>query len=91
MRVELVAIYTALDKFTTHKWVGIFTDSLQAFRHRCTHEGPSSPQNYHHHLLLLRGIMDLLKERRRRGLRTTLQKIQAHANIRANDFADAAA
>ena len=28
MRVELVAIYTALDKFATHEWVGIFTNSL---------------------------------------------------------------
>ncbi len=28
MRVELVAIYTALDKFATHEWVGIFTDSV---------------------------------------------------------------
>jgi hypothetical protein len=37
MRAELVAIYTALDKFAAHELVGIFTDSLsslQAIRHR---------------------------------------------------------
>jgi hypothetical protein len=27
-RAEMVAIYTALDKFDTHEWVGIFTPSL---------------------------------------------------------------
>ena len=27
MRAELVAIYTALDKFAAHEWVGIFTVS----------------------------------------------------------------
>jgi len=70
MRAKLEAIYTALDNFATHEWVGIFTDSLSslhAIRHRYTHQGPSSPQKYHHHLLILSGIMDLLEERRRRG------------------------
>ena len=27
-RAELVAIYTALNKFAAHEWVGIFTDSF---------------------------------------------------------------
>jgi len=70
MRVELVAIYTALDKFATHEWVGIFTESLSSRQPvwQCyTHQGPSSPQNGHHHLLLLNGITDLQEERRRRG------------------------
>ena len=65
MRAELMVIYTALDKFATHEWMGIFTDSLSylhAIRHRCTHQEPSSSQNYHHHLLLLSGTTDLLKE-----------------------------
>jgi len=68
MRADLVAIYTALNKFAKHEWVGIFTDSLSslhAIRHRYTHQGPSSPQNYHHHLILLSGITGLLEERRR--------------------------
>jgi ribonuclease HI len=30
MRAELVAIYAALDKFSMHEWVGIFTDSLSS-------------------------------------------------------------
>ena len=78
MRGELVAMYTALDKFATQEWVGIFTDSLfsmQAIRHRYTYQGPISPRNYHHYMLLLREITDLLEERRRRELRTTLHKI----------------
>jgi ribonuclease HI len=94
MRAELVAIYTALDKFATHEWVGIFTDSLSslhAIRHRYTHQGPRSPQNYHHHMLLLSGIADLREDRRRRGFRTTLHKIRAHSNIRGNDLAYVAA
>jgi len=65
MRAKLMAIYTALDKISTHEWVGIFTDSLfslHAIRHRHTHQGPSSPQNYHHHMLLLSRITDLLEE-----------------------------
>ena len=28
MRAELVAIYTALAKFVSHEWIGVFTDSL---------------------------------------------------------------
>ena len=54
------------------------------------HSRTCGSQNYHHHLLLLRGITDLLEERRRRGFRTTLHKIWARTNIRGNDLADAA-
>jgi hypothetical protein len=28
MQTELVAIHTALSKFATYEWIGIFTDSL---------------------------------------------------------------
>jgi len=93
MRVELVAIYTALDNFATHEWVGIFTYSLSnlhAIRHRYTNSGAHGPQHYHHHMLLLSGITDLLEERRRHAFCTTLHKIRAHSNIRGNDLADAA-
>jgi len=94
MRAELVAIYTALDKFSTHEWVGIFTDSLSsihAIRQSYAHQGLTNTMNYHHHMLLLSGITDLLEERRKRGLRTTLHKTRAYTNIRGNDLADAAA
>jgi hypothetical protein len=40
---------------------------------------------------LLSGITDLLEERRRKGLRTTIHKIRTHTNIRGNDLADAVA
>ena len=49
MRAEQVAIYTVLDKFAAHDWVGIFTDSLsnlQAIRHRYTNPGAHGPQHY---------------------------------------------
>jgi hypothetical protein len=52
MRAELVAMYTALDKFATHEWVGIFADSLsnlQAIRHRYTNPATHGPQNYDRH------------------------------------------
>ncbi len=94
MRAELVAIYTALDKFATHKWIGIFTDSLssrQAIRHHYTNPGTNGPRQYNHHMLLLSGTTDLLEERRRRGFSTTLHKLRPHTNIRGNDLAYAAA
>ena len=46
MRAELVAIYTALDNFSTHESVGIcndFLSSMYAIRHRYNHQGPISP------------------------------------------------
>ena len=94
MRAKWMDIYTALDNFFTHKWVGIFTDSvssLKTIRHRYTNPRTRGPYNYYPHLLLLSGITDLLEERHRRGFRTTLHKIRAHTYIRGNDLADAAA
>ena len=94
MRAELVAIYTALDKFAAHEWVGIFTDSLsslQAIRHRYTNPRAHGSQHYDHYMLISSGITDLLEEKRRRGFITTLHKIRSHANIRGNVLADVAA
>ena len=94
MRAELVAIHTALSTFSTHDWIGVFTDSLsslQAIRHHHTNSGTTSAKHYHHHMLLLDSIIDLLETRQRPGLSTTLYKIRAIANIRGNDFAAAAA
>jgi len=93
-RAEPVTIYTALDKFATRECTGISTDSLsslQAIRHRYTHQGPSSPHNYNHHLLLLSGVMDLLEERRRRGFQTSFRKIRTRTNIRGSNNTDTAA
>jgi len=83
----------SLDKFNAHDLIRIFTDSLsslQAILHRYINPGAHGPQHYHHHMLLLSGITDLLEERRRQGFRTTLHKIRAHTNIRGNDLADVA-
>jgi ribonuclease HI len=94
MRAELVAIHTALSTFSTHNWIGIFTDSLsrlQASRHHHTNPGTTSAKHYHLHCLLLESITDLLDTRQRSGLNTTLHNIRAHTNIRGNDRADAAA
>jgi ribonuclease HI len=63
MRAALVAIYTALDKFAAHDCVRMFTDSLsslQAIRHRYTNPGAHGSQHYHHHMLLLSVITDVL-------------------------------
>jgi hypothetical protein len=94
MRAELVAMHTALTTFAEHEWICIFTDSLsslQAIHHQHTRPGIRSAMDYHHHMLLLESITDLLEARRLVGHRTTLHKIRAHANIRSNDLADAAA
>ena len=94
MRAELVAIHTALTTFSTHEWIGIFTDSLsslQSIRHHNTNPGTTSAKLYHHHRVLLDSITDLLETRRGSGLSSTLHKIRAHINIRGNDLANAAA
>jgi len=94
MRAELVGIHTALSTFSTHNWIGIFTDSLsslQAIMHHHTIPGTTSAKHYHHHKLLLESITELLETRQRAGLTTTLHKIRAHTNIRGNDLANAAA
>ena len=94
MRAELVAIHTAFSTFSTHKWIGIFTDSLyslQAIRHHHTNHGTTSANQYHHQSLLLERLIDLLATRQRSDLSTTLHKIKAHTNIQGNDLADAAA
>ena len=94
MRVGLGTIHTALTTFSTHEWIGIFTDSissLQAIRHHHTNPGTTSAKHYHHHRLLLDSITHLLETRRESGLSTTLHKIKTHTNVRGNDLADAAA
>jgi len=94
MRAELVAIHTALFKFATHGCIGSFTDSLsslQEIRHHYTNHSTIVVNHYHHHMLLLGSITDLLETRWSAGIRTTLRKIRAHANIRGNDLANAAA
>jgi len=94
MRAELVAIHAALTTFSTHDWIGIFTDSLaslQAIGHYHTNPGTTSAEHYHHHKLLLDSITDLLETRRRSGLITILHKIRAHTNIWGNALVDAAA
>ena len=89
-----MVIHTALDKFDKHDWMGIFTDSLsslQAIRYRYTNPGTPGSRHYHHHMLLLSDLTDLLEERRKRGFSTTLHKIGAHTCIRGIDLANAAA
>ncbi len=94
IREELIAIYTALCTFSTHSWIGIFTDSLSSLHaiwHHHTNPGTTSAKHYHHHKLLLHNIRDLLEARQRAGLSTNLHKIMAHTNIRGNDLEHAAA
>jgi len=93
MRVELVAIYTALTTFSTHDWIGIFTNflsSLQTTRHHYTDPGTTIAKHYHHHKLLMDSITDLIETRKLSGIRTTLHKIRAHTNIRGTDLAGVA-
>jgi len=94
MRAELFAIHTTLTTFTTHDWIGLFTNSLsnlQVIRHHHAIPGTTSAKHYHHHNLMPGSITDLLETRRLAGLSTTLHKIKAQTNIRGNDLEDAAA
>ena len=94
MRMELVAIHTALTIFTSHEWIRILTASLsilQSIRHHNTNPGILSSLYYHHHMLLLGSITDFIETKRLTGFHTTLHKIRAHTNIRGTDLVDAAA
>ncbi len=76
-RAELVAIHTALIRFADHPWQGIFTDSLsriQAIRLHYQRPGLSITPNYHHHMLLLQSITDLLETRREKMLLHNLEE-----------------
>ena len=93
-QAELAAIHTPLTTFTSHEWIGIFTDSLsslQVIRNHNTNPGIRSSLHYHYHMVLQGSIMDLLETRRLAGFQTTLHKIRAHTIIQGNDLADAAA
>jgi hypothetical protein len=94
MRAEVVAIHTALTLFTSHARIGICRDSLSylhAIRHQTTIPGTSRSLHYHHHMLLISNITNLLETRRSTGLRKTFRKNRAHRNIRGYDLADATA
>ncbi len=94
MRAELVAIHTALTRFEDHSWLGVFTysiSSLQAIRLHYYKPGLTIAPHYHHHMLLLQRISNLLETRREKGYSTSLRKIRVHTHIRGNDLADAAA
>jgi len=94
MRAEIVTFHTALTRFEDHSWRGVFTDSLsslQAIRIHFCRPGRSIAPHYHHYMLLLQIISHLLETRREKGYSTSLRKIMAHAHIRGNDLADAAA
>jgi ribonuclease HI len=94
MRAELVAIHTALTTVAAPEWIGIFTDSLSslhAIEHHNTNFGLGGAKHYHHHMLLLQSITELLDAMASLGFWTTLHKIWEHTRIRGNDLADAAA
>jgi ribonuclease HI len=94
MRAELVVIHAALSRFEDHPWIGVFTDSLsslQAIRLQYYRPVLTTSLHYHHHMLLLQSISNLLEDRREKGFSTTLRKIRAHTHIRGNDLADATA
>ncbi len=76
-RAELVANHTALTTFTSHEWLGIFTDSissLQAIWYHNFNLGVRSYLHYHHHMLLLESITDLLETRRLASFHSTYTK-----------------
>ena len=94
MRLELVAIRTALTIFALLEWIGVFTDSLsilQAIEHHNTNPGIGGAKHYHHHMVLLESTTKLLDTKTSLGFRTTLHKIRRHTHIRGNDLADDAA
>jgi len=93
-RTELVPIHTALSRFEDHPWLGIFTDSLSSIHANRLHyykPGLTTAPRYHHHMIPLQSISDLLETRREKGYSTSLHNIRAHTNVRGNDLADAAA
>ena len=71
MRAELAAIHTALTRCANHSWLGVFIDSLsilQAIRLHYYRPGLTIASHYHHHMLLLQSILNLLETRREKML-----------------------
>ncbi len=94
MRAELVEIHTVLTRFEGHSCLGVFTYSLSILRTIRLHyyrPGLSIAPHYHHHMLFLQSISNLLESRQEKGYSTSLRKIKAHTHIRSNDLVDAAA
>ncbi len=86
---KLVAIHMALVRFEDHPWLGIFTDSLSSMHAIHLHHnkcGRTAFPHYHHRMLLLKIISELLEASRDRSFSTSLRKIRAHALIRGNDL-----
>ena len=79
MRAELVATHTALTTFADHPWLGVFTDSLfslQAIRLHYYKPGFTIAPHYHHHMLLLQSISNLLEIRLEKSYSTSLRKLK---------------
>jgi hypothetical protein len=94
MGVESIDIHTALAAFASHAWLGIFIDSLSsilAIRHHNINPCARSSLRYHHHMLLLESITDILETKRLADFHTALHKIRANTNIRGKNLNDAAA
>ena len=90
-RAELAAIHQALVTYSDKPSLHILTDSLgsiqkiqaQLRRPRTTARG--------HHRRLLEAVVHQLVLRDMRGLKTTIRKVPAHANVAGNERADAGA
>jgi hypothetical protein len=94
MCAELVAIHMALATFSSHEWIGIFTDSLSslhAIDQHNTSPGIGGAKHYHNHMILLESIIELLYTRVSLGFRASLHTIRGHIHIRGNDLTYAAA
>ena len=62
-----MAIHIALTRFEDHQWIGVFADSLsslQAIRLYYYRPGFTVAPHYHHHMLLLQSISNLVENRR---------------------------
>jgi hypothetical protein len=67
MRVELVAIHAALDRFEDHHWLGIFSytlSSMPIIRLYYNNPGLIASSHYHYHMFLLKRISEFLESRR---------------------------
>ena len=90
-RAELIAIYMALDQWREDSNLVIATDSANAMKGINRQLRNPQQLKYHVHKYLLKAIGDVLIERARLGLQSSIIKVKSHIGVQGNTIADAVA
>ncbi len=90
-RAEMVAIYAALQEGRDRETVNVLTDSQVSIYWILNELHRPMRTAKLMHMEILQAVADLIVERDGKGYSTFIGKVTAHAGVRGNDLADAAA